>query len=168
MGGDIRCADYAAPGTEAVGTNAIPALKDRGGCTLANHGVLAVGKDLAQAYLRAEYIEDVARIYYPDFAAKGCKAVQNGSCALVILCCGTGVGMSMCANKMKGIRACCCSDTFSAEFTRRHNNANALCLGGRVVGAGLGCQIVDAFLNAEFEGGRHQMRIDKMMALENH
>ena len=63
LGGDVRCADYAAPGTEAVGTNAIPALRDRGGCTLANHGVLAVGKDLAQAYLRAEYIEDVARIY---------------------------------------------------------------------------------------------------------
>ena len=105
---------------------------------------------------------------YPDSAAKGCKAVLDGSCALVILCCGTGVGMSMCANKIKGIRACCCSDTFSAEFTRRHNNANALCLGGRVVGAGLACQIVDAFLNAEFEGGRHQMRIDKMMALENH
>ena len=100
-------------------------------------------------------------------AAKGCKAVLDGSCALVILCCGTGVGMSMCANKIKGIRACCCSDTFSAEFTRRHNNANALCLGGRVVGAGLACQIVDAFLNAEFEGGRHQKRIDKMMALEN-
>lgn len=63
LGGDIRCADYAAPGTEAVGTNAIPALRDRGGCMLANHGVLAVGKDLAQAYLRAEYIEDVAKIY---------------------------------------------------------------------------------------------------------
>ena len=63
LGGDIRCADYAAPGTEAVGTNAIPALRDRGGCTLANHGVLAVGKDLAQAYLRAEYIEDVAKVY---------------------------------------------------------------------------------------------------------
>lgn len=112
--------------------------------------------------------DSTASVDYPDFAAKGCKAVQDGSCALVILCCGTGVGMSMCANKMKGIRACCCSDTFSAEFTRRHNNANALCLGGRVVGTGLGCQIVDAFLNAEFEGGRHQMRIDKMMALENH
>lgn len=112
--------------------------------------------------------DSTASVDYPDFAAKGCKAVQDGSCALVILCCGTGVGMSMCANKMKGIRACCCSDTFSAEFTRRHNNANALCLGGRVVGAGLGCQIVNAFLNAEFEGGRHQMRIDKMMALENH
>ena len=92
--------------------------------------------------------DSTASVDYPDFAAKGCKAVQDGSCALVILCCGTGVGMSMCANKMKGIRACCCSDTFSA--------------------AGLGCQIVDAFLNAEFEGGRHQMRIDKMMALENH
>ena len=64
LGGDIRCADYAAPGTEAVGTNAIPALRDRGGCTLANHGVLAVGKDLAQAYLRAEYIEDVATVSY--------------------------------------------------------------------------------------------------------
>ena len=61
--GDIRCAAYAAPGTESVGTNAIPALRDRGGCTLANHGVLAVGKDLAQAYLRAEYIEDVAKVY---------------------------------------------------------------------------------------------------------
>ena len=84
--------------------------------------------------------DSTASVDYPDFAAKGCKAVQDGSCALVILCCGTGVGMSMCANKMKGIRACCCSDTFSAEFTRRHNNANALCLGGRVVGAGLGCQ----------------------------
>ena len=63
LGGDIRCADYAAPGTKKVGVNAVPALKDRGGCTLANHGVLAVGKDLAQAYLRAEYIEDVAKIY---------------------------------------------------------------------------------------------------------
>ena len=63
LGGDIRCADYAAPGTKKVGVNAVPTLKDRGGCTLANHGVLAVGKDLAQAYLRAEYIEDVAKIY---------------------------------------------------------------------------------------------------------
>ena len=81
--------------------------------------------------------DSTASVDYPDYAAKGCKAVLDGSCALVILCCGTGVGMSMCANKIKGIRACCCSDTFSAEFTRRHNNANALCLGGRVVGAGL-------------------------------
>ena len=94
--------------------------------------------------------------------------MTNGSSDFAILCCGTGVGMSMCANKIKGIRACCCSEPFSAEYTRRHNNANTLCLGGRVVGAGLACQIVDAFLNAAFEGGRHQQRIDKMMALENH
>ena len=104
---------------------------------------------------------------YPDFAAKACTAVQQGDSELAILCCGTGVGMSMCANKMHGIRACCCSDTFSAEFTRRHNDANVLCLGGRVVGAGLACTIVDTFLEAEYEGGRHQRRVDKMMALEN-
>ena len=109
---------------------------------------------------------DGSRCDYPDRAVPPCEAVVRGECDFAVLCCGTGVGMSMCANKMQGIRACCCSDTFSAEFTRRHNDANALCLGGRVVGAGLGCQIVDAFLNAEFEGGRHQKRIDKMMALQ--
>ena len=103
---------------------------------------------------------------YPDYAAATCGAVTNGSSDFAILCCGTGVGMSMCANKIKGIRACCCSEPFSAGYTRRHNNANTLCLGGRVVGPGLACQIVDAFLDHEFEGGRHQKRIDKMMALE--
>ena len=105
---------------------------------------------------------------YPEKAAEVVRYLRDGNAERGILICGTGVGMSMCANKIKGIRACCCSDSFSCEYTRRHNDANALCLGGRVVGAGLGCQIVDAFLNAEFEGGRHQMRIDKMMALENH
>lgn len=104
---------------------------------------------------------------YPDYAAAACAAVTDGSSDFAILCCGTGVGISMCANKIRGIRACCCSDTFSAEYTRRHNNANALCMGGRVVGAGLACTIVDAFLDHEFEGGRHQKRVDKMMALEN-
>ena len=73
---------------------------------------------------------------YPDYAAAACGAVTNGSSDFAILCCGTGVGMSMCANKIKGIRACCCSEPFSAEYTRRHNNANTLCLGGRVVGPG--------------------------------
>ena len=68
---------------------------------------------------------------YPDYAAATCGAVTNGSSDFAILCCGTGVGMSMCANKIKGIRACCCSEPFSAEYTRRHNNANTLCLGGR-------------------------------------
>ena len=110
--------------------------------------------------------DSTASVDYPDYAAKGCKAVQDGSCALVILCCGTGVGMSMCANKMQGIRACCCSDAFSAEYTRRHNDANALCMGGRVVGPGLGIYLADLFLNTPFEGGRHQRRVDKLMALE--
>lgn len=70
-------------------------------------------------------------------------------------------------NKVKGIRACCCSDSFSCEYTRRHNDANALCMGGRVVGPGLACQLVDIFLNTEFEGGRHEKRIAKLMAIEN-
>ena len=139
----------------------------------ADHGGYEL-KEAIKAHLQEQGIayedfgtDSTASVDYPDFAEVGCKAVQEGRCALVILFCVTGVGMSMCANKMQGIRACCCSDTFSAEFTRRHNNANALCLGGRVVGAGLACQIVDAFLNATFEGGRHQNRIDKMMALQN-
>lgn len=81
-------------------------------------------------------------------------------------CAAARVWACRCVQQDQGIRACCCSEPFSAEYTRRHNNANTLCLGGRVVGPGLACQIVDAFLDHEFEGGRHQKRIDKMMALE--
>ena len=105
---------------------------------------------------------------YPIFGEAAARKVQSGECERGIVICTTGIGISIAANKVRGIRCALCSEPLSAEMTRRHNNANALCLGGRVVGAGLGCQIVDAFLNAEFEGGRHQMRIDKMMALENH
>ena len=94
-------------------------------------------------------------------------SVVSGQCEKAGLFGGTGVGISMAANKVKGIRACCCSDSFSCEYTRRHNDANALCMGGRVVGAGLACQLVDIFLNTEFEGGRHQRRLDKLTALEN-
>ncbi len=104
---------------------------------------------------------------YPDMAEAACHAVVAGECDKALLFCGTGVGISMSANKIRGIRACCCSDAFSAEYTRRHNDANALCMGGRVVGPGLGIYLVDLFLNTPFEGGRHQRRIDKMMALEN-
>lgn len=104
---------------------------------------------------------------YPDYARQACRAVLEGQCSLALLFCGTGVGMSIAANKMHGIRACCCSDAFSAEMTRRHNNANVLCLGGRVVGAGLAETLVDAFLGAEFEeGGNHRRRIDKVAAME--
>lgn len=104
---------------------------------------------------------------YPDYAAAGCKTVLDGKADLVILCCGTGIGMSIAANKLHGIRAACCSDIFSAKYTRLHNNANVLCLGARVVGEGLACELVDAFVDTGFEGGKHQRRLDKITALES-
>ena len=104
---------------------------------------------------------------FPDIAQQICKIVLENEGMRGIMFCGTGVGISMAANKVKGIRACCCSDSFSCEYTRRHNDANALCMGGRVVGPGLACQLVDIFLNTEFEGGRHEKRIAKLMAIEN-
>lgn len=104
---------------------------------------------------------------YAKIAYKTCKSVTSGECEKAILCCGTGIGISMAANKVKGIRAACCSDWFSAKYTRLHNDANALCLGGRVVGAGLALEMVDVFLTTEFEGGRHQMRVDQITAIEN-
>ena len=103
---------------------------------------------------------------YPDMAVPPCKAVVAGECEKALLFCGTGVGISIAANKVKGIRACCCSDTFSAKYTRLHNDANVLCMGGRVVGPGLALEMVELFLNTEFEGGRHQRRVDKLMAIE--
>ena len=104
---------------------------------------------------------------YAKIAYKTCKSVTSGECDTAILCCGTGIGISMAANKVKGIRAACCSDWFSAKYTRLHNDANALCLGGRVVGAGLALEMVDVFFSPEFEGGRHQRRVDQITAIEN-
>lgn len=104
---------------------------------------------------------------YPAFAEKVGQAVTTGGYPLGLLFCGTGIGMSIAANKMKGVRAACCSDIFSAKFTRMHNNANILCLGGRVVGTGLACELVDVFLSTGFEGGRHQKRLDQITAIEN-
>ena len=104
--------------------------------------------------------------HYPDFAHAVCAKVQNGEAPVGILICGTGIGMSMAANKHRGIRAACCSDTFSARLTREHNDANILCFGERVIGAGLACELVDAFLDAEFMGGKHATRVDMFMAFE--
>ena len=104
---------------------------------------------------------------YADVALPACDAVVSGECEKALLFCGTGIGISMAANKVKGIRAACCSDYFSAKYTRAHNNANALCMGGRVVGPGLAVELVDVFLHTEFEGGRHQRRIDKLKAIED-
>ena len=106
------------------------------------------------------------RVDYPDMAVPPCHAVVNGECEKAILFCGTGVGISIAANKIKGIRACVCSDWFSAKYTRLHNDANVLCLGGRVVGGGLACELVDVFLQTAFEGGRHADRVEKINALD--
>lgn len=105
---------------------------------------------------------------YAVFAEKTARAVAGGECELGLLFCGTGVGISMAANKVRGIRACCCSDLFSAEMTRLHNNANILCLGGRVVSPEKAKEIVDIFLDTPFSGEeRHQRRIDQITDLEN-
>ena len=104
---------------------------------------------------------------YPIYAYKVAKAVTSGECELGILVCGTGVGMSIAANKVKGIRAAAVSEHFSAKYTRLHNNSNILCLGGRVIGVGTALELVDLFVDTEFEGGRHQRRIDKITEAEN-
>ena len=103
---------------------------------------------------------------YPVIAHELCKNIQNGVTELGILICGTGIGMSMAANKHRGIRAAACSDTFSARLTRLHNNANVLCFGERVVGMGLALDLVDNFIDAEFEAGKHARRVDMITAIE--
>ena len=104
---------------------------------------------------------------YPVIAKSVGEAVAKGEFECGILVCGTGIGMSIAANKVKGIRAACCSDTFSARFTKMHNNTNILCFGGRVIGAGLAIDVVDAYLDASFEGGRHEKRVNMIMEIEN-
>jgi ribose 5-phosphate isomerase B len=103
---------------------------------------------------------------YPDIAVKVCADITSGECERGILVCGTGIGMSLAANKVKGIRAAAVSEHFSAKYTRLHNNSNVLCLGGRVIGVGTALELVDLFVDTEFEGGRHQTRVDKVMAIE--
>jgi ribose 5-phosphate isomerase B len=142
---------------------------------------IAVGSDHAGFVLKSElvvFLEAAGhavldkgtrlkeRCDYPDYAAAVCAAVVSDEADWGLLVCGTGVGMAMCANKVAGVRAAVVSDAFSARATRLHNDANVLCLGERVVGGGLAVQILTAWLDAEFEGGRHQARINKMMALE--
>ena len=112
--------------------------------------------------------DSAASCHYPDFAANVCHGVLgdlDGSFGVLI--CGTGIGMSMCANKFDGIRAALCSDTYSAKMTRRHNDANVLCMGARVIGSCLAQDILDSFLENEFEGGRHAVRVDMMREIEN-
>ncbi|MBR7143219.1 MAG: ribose 5-phosphate isomerase B [Clostridia bacterium] len=136
---------------------------DHGGFTL---------KEALKKHLTARGLEFVdvgtyseASCDYPDIAAALCAKILSGECDKGLLLCGTGIGISMAANRHKGIRAACVSDYFSAKYTRLHNDANVLCMGGRVVGEGLACELADVFLDTEFEGGRHQRRVDKLDTL---
>ncbi len=104
---------------------------------------------------------------YPVIAEKVCEEVLGDKCDKGILICGTGIGMSIAANKIKGIRAALCSDSFSTKFTRLHNDSNVMCMGARVLGNGLACELAEIFVTTGFEGGRHQRRIDLISALED-
>ena len=106
-------------------------------------------------------------VEYPIYAEKVGLAVTEDKGSLGILICGTGIGMSLAANKVKGVRAAACSEVYSAKLTRQHNDANVLCLGARVIGIETAKMMVDAFVETEFEGGRHQRRVDMVMAIEN-
>ena len=103
---------------------------------------------------------------YPDYAIPVAEAVASGECEKGILICGTGIGISIAANKIHGVRAALCGDCYSAEYTRRHNDANVLTMGARVTGGGLACKIVDTFLTTEFEGGRHARRVALIADIE--
>ncbi len=138
-----------------------------------DHGGYALKKDII-AWLNEKnipYVEfgcmDGSSCDYPLVAEEVCGRVANGSADKAVLICGTGIGISIAANKINGIRAAVCTDTYMAKYTRLHNDANVLCLGGRVLGTGSALEIVDTFLNTGFEGGRHQRRIDQISDIEN-
>ncbi len=143
---------------------------------------ILIGSDHAGYSLKLQVIEHLKEIGYtpidvgndsldscdyPVFANRLCVGIKEGKAPLGILICGTGIGMSLVANKHDGIRAACCSDTFSARLTRMHNDTNVLCFGARVVGMGLAFDLVDNFLDAEYEGGKHAKRVDMITAVEN-
>lgn len=137
-----------------------------------DHGGLALKREIIKV-LESRQVEIIDRgcfseesVDYPDYAALVCSDVVNQKADKGILVCGTGIGMSIAANKHKGIRAALCHDTFSARATREHNDSNVLCLGQRVVGQGLALEVVTTWLGASFSGGRHQQRVDKIAKLE--
>ncbi len=137
-----------------------------------DHGGYAL-KEHLKAYLEGKgyQVEDFGchsteSCDYPDFGRAAAQAVADGACERGIVVCTTGIGISITANKVRGIRCALCSEPLSAEMTRRHNDANMLALGAGFVGPNLAERIVEVFLSTDFEGGRHQRRVDKVMALE--
>ncbi|WP_346916689.1 ribose 5-phosphate isomerase B [Clostridium sp.] len=137
---------------------------DHGGLRLKKEVIKHLEKKNIEVKDYGTYTEDSCD--YPDFAEKVAEAVVAKEYDYGILICGTGIGISISANKIPGIRAALCSDTFSAHATREHNNANILAMGERVVGTGLALDIVDAFLGSTFEGGRHENRVNKIIEIE--
>lgn len=138
-----------------------------------DHAAIEMKKDVA-AYLKEKGIEVVnygtdtpESCNYPEYGEKVGRAVAAGEVDLGILICGTGVGISLAANKVKGVRAVVCSEPYSAKLSRQHNNTNVLAFGARVIGIEMAKMIVDEWLNAEFMGGRHQTRVDMIMAIED-
>ncbi len=137
-----------------------------------DHSALSLKKEIKQL-LESRGLEykdfgtDTAdSCHYPVYGARAARAVASGECDRGIVICGTGIGMSLVANKVKGIRCALCSDPYSAKMTRAHNDANMIALGARVIGVELARMIVEAWLDTPFEGGRHQTRIDMISAIE--
>ena len=137
-----------------------------------DHGGFAL-KENIRAYLEEQghTVTDVGcksleSCDYPDFGAAAARLVASGACERGIVICTTGIGISISANKVKGIRCALCGDAFSAEMTRRHNDANMLALGAGITGPNLAQKIVEVFLSTGFEGGRHARRVDKLMLIE--
>ena len=139
-----------------------------------DHGAVELKEEVKKVLAELEGVEvkDVgtfgtASVDYPDIAEKVCAEVVSGAADRGIVLCGTGLGISIAANKIKGIRCALCNDVYSARMSREHNNANVLAMGGRVTGFGTAGEIVRVWMTTEFAGGRHARRVDKIMALEN-
>lgn len=137
---------------------------DHGGLDL-KEAVISLLKELNLDY-EDMGTHDRSSCDYPDYAEKVAAAVVSGQCQQGILVCGTGIGMSIAANKVPGIRAALCNEIFSAKMARNHNDANILCIGARVVGAGVAQEIVKAYFTSDFEGGRHGRRVEKLNLLD--
>lgn len=138
-----------------------------------DHGGLDLKEEIVK-HLESKNIEinDVGvftsdSVDYPDIAKIVCDDIKSGKAEKGIIICGTGIGISISANKIKGIRAALCGDCYSARMAKEHNNANVIALGGRILGPNLAAEIIDSWLNAEYQGGRHQRRVDKIHELEN-
>ena len=138
-----------------------------------DHGAVELKEEVKKVLAELEVeVKDVGTfgtepVDYPEVAEKVCAEIVSGAAERGIALCGTGIGISIAANKIKGIRCALCHDVFSAKMSREHNNANVLAMGGRVIGYGPAGEIVRAWIAAEFEGGRHERRVNKIMALEN-